>query len=112
MSKNESMQERMERLKREKEEAKKNADKKDMVKQLSHQEEADTDFLKIAEEFQRMQQEKPESVNAHTVKDTIYIEEDLYKAFSALCVNRGDKKKYVNAALRDFVLKKYKELQG
>lgn len=112
MSNNESMKERAERLKREAEEAKKNADKKDMVKQLSHQQEADTDFAKIAEELSRkLADKKNDSANDKHVKDTIYIEEDLYHAFSALCVNRGDKKKHVNAALKDYVLKKYRELQ-
>lgn len=109
----ESMKDRAERLKREAEEAKKNADKKDMVKQLSHQKEADTDFAKIAEEFtRRLADNKKDSANDKHVKDTIYIEEDLYRAFSALCVNRGDKKLYVNMALRDFVLKKYRELSS
>ena len=109
---NESMKERSERLKREAEEAKRKAEKKNMVKELTHQQEADTDFSKIAEELsRRLADDKKNSANDRHIKDTIYIEEDLYHAFSALCVNRGDKKKHINAALKDYVLKKYREIQ-
>lgn len=85
--------------------------KTDFVNKLVNQEEESYDMKAIAEELQKkFSSEEPVSANSGYTKDTLYIEDNLYQAFNALCVNRGDKKKFTNEALRDFVLKKYKQL--
>lgn len=83
----------------------------ELLKQLADQKDDTPDFEKIAEELQRRHEEEKRSLNTGYVKDTIYIEENLYKAFNALCTERGMKKQYVNQALADFVQKKYREIQ-
>lgn len=108
----ETMQERMERLKREKEEAQKNNSKSTVISQLTHEADSTTDFEKITEEFQKLQENKQPGANEGYTKDTIYIKDSLYKAFNTLCVNRGDKKKHVNAAIEDYVLKQYREMKA
>lgn len=105
------MQERMARLKREKEQAQAKERKTNMISQLTHETDVTADFEKITEEFTKLQENKQPGANEGYTKDTIYIKDSLYKAFNALCVNRGDKKKYVNEAIQDFVLKKYRELK-
>ena len=105
------MQERIARLKREKEQAQAKENKTNMISQLTHEQDATADFKKITEEFTKLQENRQPGANEGYTKDTIYIKDSLYQAFNALCVNRGDKKKYVNAALEDFVLKKYRELK-
>ena len=47
---------------------------------------------------------------ANTVKFTIYVDEDVASAFQALCIQRGDQRKYATQAFADFVEKKAKEL--
>ena len=109
----ETMHERMERLKREKEAAKATEEQKTtLLSQLTHQTDATTDFEKITEEFEKLQENKQPGANEGYTKDTIYIKDSLYKAFNALCVNRGDKKKHVNQALEDYVMKMYRELEA
>lgn len=85
--------------------------KKEVIQQIIHQEEDKPDFEKIAEELARRHEEEKRSLNDEHIKDTIYIQKDIYKAFNALCTERGLKKQYVNEAIADFVQKKYKELQ-
>ena len=75
------------------------------------QEQEAPDFAKIAEELQQRHEQEKRSLNDRYIKDTIYIEENIYKAFNALCTERGMKKQLVNEALADFVQKKYRELQ-
>ena len=111
MSKKETMQERIERLKREKEAAQSKESKSTIISQLANETETTTDFEKITEEFKKLQENRLPGANEGYTKDTIYIKDSLYKAFNSLCVNRGDKKMYVNQAIEDFVLKKYKELK-
>lgn len=72
--------------------------------------EPEPDFKKIAEEIKKASDVK-KSVNEGYVKDTLYIREDIYNAFMALCPNHGDKKQHINVALSDYVKKKYKELK-
>ena len=86
--------------------------KKEVIQQIIHQEEDKPDFEKIAEELARRHEEEKHSLNQGYTKDTIYIQDDIYKAFNALCVKRGDKKEFVNIALADFVEKRYKELKA
>lgn len=38
-------------------------------------------------------------------KMTVYVNEDIHAAFTNLCVQRGDKKKFFNEALNDFLIK-------
>ena len=85
--------------------------KKEVIQQIIHQEEERPDFEKIAEELQQRHEGEKRSLNTGYIKDTIYIQEDVYKAFNALCTERGLKKQYVNEALADFVQKKYREIQ-
>lgn len=102
----ETMQERMERLKREAEKAKETP----VARTIAQGEDADTDFEKIAEAFAAMQPEHPQ-VKPEEVKVTLYIDAQVYAAFEKLCVARGDKKRNTNAALAEFVLKRYREMQ-
>lgn len=85
--------------------------KKEVIQQIVHQEENKPDFEKIAEELAQRHEEEKRSLNTGFIKDTIYIQEDIYKAFNALCTERGMKKQYVNEALAEFVQKKYREIQ-
>ena len=83
----------------------------ELLKLLADQKDDTPDFETIAAELQRRHEEEKRSLNTGYVKDTIYIEENLYKAFNALCTERGMKKQYVNQALAEFVQKKYREIQ-
>ena len=85
--------------------------KREVIHQIVHQEEDRTDFEKIAEELQQRHEEEKHSLNDKHVKMTIYVEENIAKAFYSLCVKRGDQKEYINQALAEFVKKRYKELQ-
>lgn len=73
----------------------------------------DEDLKAIAQELKERKEKEPDSINDPNlyVKDTIYIEKDVYEAFNALCLKRGDKKQFTNEALKDYVKKKYKELR-
>lgn len=83
----------------------------EFVEKLVTNEVETIDMAAIAEELQQQRTEEPVSANDGYTKDTLYIENDLFRAFNALCVKRGDKKKFANEAIRDFVLKKYREMQ-
>lgn len=109
MSKNNDMKNRLEGLKKEKEAIVGNPSK--VINGIVNQEQESPDFAKIAEELQKRHEEEKRSLNDNYIKDTIYIEENIYRAFNALCVERGMKKQLVNEALADFVQKKYRELQ-
>ena len=86
-------------------------DKSGLVPKLLHQQEEQTDLSKIAEELQKRHEEEAVGENEGYIKDTIYIREDLYKAFQALCLKRGDKKKHANAAYEQYILNEYKKLK-
>lgn len=109
MSKNNKLQDRLAGLQQEKETIKGNSGK--VISGIINQEQETPDFAKIAEELQQRHAEEARSLNDNYIKDTIYIEENIYKAFNALCTERGMKKQFVNEALADFVQKKYRELQ-
>lgn len=100
---------KLNRIQQQKEQLPQPSEKAELVNKILNQEEETIDMKAIAEALQEQREEQP-GLNDGYRKDTLYIQEDLYEAFNALCVNRGDKKKFVNEALRDFVLKKYKEL--
>ena len=109
MSKNNNFKDRLENLQKDKEAIKGNPAK--VISGIVKQEEEKPDFAKIAEELQQRHEQEKRSLNDSYIKDTIYIEENIYKAFNALCTERGMKKQLVNEALADFVQKKYRELQ-
>lgn len=108
MSKNEELKKRLEEMK------KNNGQKSnaaDMIGGIVSQEEEKTDFEKIAQELEERQKKEAISMNSDYVKDTLYIQKDLYKAFNALCIKRGDKKQHVNRAIAEYVQKEYKRIQ-
>ena len=84
----------------------------EMLAQMTEQKTDQPDFEAIAEELKERHIKEARSENFEHIKDTIYVQKDIYEAFNALCTKRGDKKKYTNQALAEFVAKKYKELQN
>lgn len=108
-NKKETAAERIERLKREKAEANEASSSADLVSQLTH-EDTETDFSAIAEKLRERNGTEKVSVMENTVKMTIYVDKELADAFNALCVKRGDQRRYVNDALKTFVERKAKEL--
>lgn len=108
----ETVQERLERMKREKEEAaaRSGGDNTALVSQLTHEDDGEPDFAQIAQKLEQRKELEPKGENAGYVKMTIYIEENLAKSFDALCTKHGQKKVYANQALKDFVIKKAREL--
>lgn len=114
MSKNRSALDRIEQMKREQEEAaaKKNtAANTDLVEQLTHEDAGEPNFANIAEKLkERQDAEREPSFLDGTTKFTIYVDNDVAEAFKALCVKRGDQRRYATQAFSDFVTKKVKEL--
>ena len=107
----ESAAERIARMKREKEAAKETGtDTTDLVGQLTHESEGKPDFAAIAEKLKKRQEENKVSALEGAVKYTIYIDEDVAAAFQALCLKRGDQRRYATEAFMDFVQKKAREL--
>ena len=86
--------------------------KKEVIQKIIHQEEETPDFSKIAEELAQRHEEEKHSLNDGYQKMTIYVEENIAKAFNALCVKRGDQKQFINEALAEYVSKKYKEISA
>lgn len=83
----------------------------DLVEQLAHEESGEPNLAAIAEKLKaRQAAEAVPSFNERTEKMTIYVDADVAEAFNSLCVNRGDKQRYVTQALREFTIKKAKEL--
>lgn len=109
-NKSENAAERLARLKREREEASKNGQPSEIVNQLTHESAGEPDFSALAEKLKKRHEEEKVSALDGTVKYTIYVDTDIAEAFNALCLKRGDQRKYINQALSDFVLKKSKEL--
>lgn len=116
MTQKETAQERLEKMKRQKEEAtaKAAAEKKntttELVGQLTHEKDGTPDLSEVAAKLEAIKKETAKGENEGHVKMTIYVEQSVARSFNALVVKRGDQKKYVNQALRDFVQKKAKEL--
>lgn len=108
----ETAQERMERMKREREEAaKKNGDKDgQLIDQLTHQSAGEPDFSELAKKLEQRKAKEHKGENDDHVKMTIYVRSDVAAAFNALITKRGQQKEYVNAALIDFIQKKAREL--
>lgn len=108
MSKNDEFKKKLDILQKEKMNT---SNPSKVINGIISQEQESPDFAKIAEELQKRHEQEKRSLNDKYIKDTIYIEENIYKAFNALCTERGMKKQLVNEALSDFVQKKYRELQ-
>lgn len=108
--KKESAQERLERMKREKEAAKTESTEKGIVDQLTHEGDGSEDFSELAKKLEERKAMEAKSENFGHVKMTIYVREDLARSFNALVTKRGQQKEFVNQALQDFVWKKAKEL--
>ena len=114
MNKKETAQERIERMKREKEEATAKAaqttQNSGIVSQLTHESDGAPDFEDLAKKLEERKAQEAKGENEGHVKMTIYVEEKLARSFNALITKRGQQKEFVNQALRDFVQKKAKEL--
>lgn len=114
MSKNrESVKDKLARLQRETGESA-SADpvaNADLVAQLTHEDAGEPNFANIAEKLkERQDAEKEPSFLDGTTKFTIYVDNDVAEAFKALCVKRGDQRRFATQAFADFVNKKVKEL--
>lgn len=106
MSKPESAVERINRLKREKEEAQQSTEViKDLVK-----EETTEDFSDIVGKLQERKKKTAKGENEDCQKMTIYIRNDIADSFNALITKRGQQKAFANEAFADFVKKKVREL--
>ena len=114
MSKNNSAWDRIERMKREQEEAAAKGNTiadSNLVEQLTHEEAGEPDFAAIADKLKaNLDAEKEPSFLDGTTKFTIYVDNDVAEAFKSLCVKRGDQRRYATQAFSDFVIKKMKEL--
>lgn len=113
---NESAQERIERMKKQKEEAaraaqeKKNNQTADLVGQLTHKNDGAPDFSELAKKLEERKAAEAKGENEGHVKMTIYVEENLARSFNALITKRGQQKQFINQAIREFVEKKAREL--
>lgn len=105
-NKNDLLNQRLEEIKKSKEESDKN--KPGVVQSIVTGEEEKPDFMKMAAELEAQKEERV-SENLGYTKDTIYIRDDLFQAMQALCTKQGDKKKFVNQAYEEFLTKVYKE---
>ena len=114
MSQNDIIKDRLKAIAEQKKVTEQN--KPDVVSSIVDGTAEDRKLKTIAEEFKKRKEEydprpKDGSFKDNYVKDTIYIEKDIYEAFNALCLEYGDKKRFANQALRDFVIKKHEEIK-
>lgn len=108
-----SVSERLKALKQQQEAAKNNKPeigKEELVDQLTHESNGETDFSEIAQKLQERKEQESKGENEGYQKMTIYIQNDIAKSFNALITKRGQQKEFANIALADFVKKKIKEL--
>lgn len=109
----ETVKEKLERMKREKEEAvakAKETESTGLVSQLTHEASGEPDFAEIAKKLEERKAQEAKGENENHVKMTIYVRQDISDAFNALITKRGQQKEFVNIALADFVAKKIREL--
>lgn len=106
MAKNDLLNQRLQEIQKDKEEADKN--KPGVMQTIATGEEEKPDFMKMAEELESQKELKSE--NDGYIKDTIYIREDLYRAMQAICTRQGDKKKRVNESYEQYLTKVYKDM--
>lgn len=114
MSKSKNALDRIAQMQRAQEEAAAKGDTiadSSLVDRLAHEDSGKPDFADIAEKLkERQDAEKEPSFLEGTTKFTIYVDNDVAEAFKALCVKRGDQRRYATQAFSDFVTKKVKEL--
>lgn len=113
MTKKESAQERIARMKREKEEAQETiqeTQQADLVGQLTHETDGEPDFSDLAKKLEERKAQEAKGENEGHTKMTIYVRDDIYRSFNALITKRGQQKAFVNQALSDFIQKKSREL--
>ena len=114
MSKNKKAFDRIAQMQRAQEEAAANGDTiadTNLVEQLTHEEAGEPNFAAIADKLKaNLDAEKEPSFLEGTTKFTIYVDNDVAEAFKALCVKRGDQRRYATQAFSDFVLKRTKEM--
>ncbi len=109
----ETTAERIARMQREKEAAKKAAggnQNADLVSQLTHETDGAPDFTDLAAKLEERKAKEAKGENDGHVKMTIYIREDIAKSFNALITKRGQQKEFANQAFADFIQKKSREL--
>ena len=109
----ETTAERIARLQREKEAAKKASEENqnaDLVSQLTHETDGTPDFSDLAEKLEERKAQEAKGENEGHTKMTIYVRNDIYRSFNALITKRGQQKAFVNQALSDFIQKKSREL--
>lgn len=82
----------------------------DLLAQLTHEDTGEPDFSKIAKKLEERKAQEAKGENDGYVKMTIYIREDIAASFNALITKRGQQKEFANAAFKDFVAKKVREL--
>lgn len=83
----------------------------DLVEQLAHEDAGEPNLADIAEKLkERRAAETLPPFNERTKKVTFYLDADVADAFDAVCINRGDKQRYATQALREFTIKRAKEL--
>lgn len=105
----ETTAERLARMKKEQEAAKAGKDT-ELVGQLTHTSDGEPDYAEIAAKLQEQSGKQDKGANEDYIKMTLYVEKDVAAAFRALANRHGLQKEYTNAALRDFIAKKVKEL--
>lgn len=113
MMKKETAQERLARMKREKEAAQGAQQEKkgsDLVGQLTHEKDGSPDFTDLAKKLEQRKALEAKGENEGHTKMTIYVRDDIYRSFNALITKRGQQKLFINQALQDFVQKKAREL--
>jgi hypothetical protein len=84
-----------------------------LIEQLTHQSTKEADFKEMAEKLKERQKAKKSPSlkdSDQYVKYTVYVEKPVAEAFQALCLKRGDQRKFANQAIKEFVEKKVKEL--
>lgn len=113
---NDLIRQRLAEIEKQKSEPDKKRKRPDVVQSIVDGDADDNKLKEIAEELKKRKDEydpisKDGTFKDNYVKDTIYIEKNIYEAFNALCLEYGDKKRYANQAFRDFVMKKHEEIK-
>lgn len=106
----ETVQQRLERMKRDQEAMKANESSAAIIDQLTHESDGDQDFREIAKKLRERKEAESKGENEGYKKMTIYIREDIAASFNALTTKRGQQKEFANIAFADFVAKKAREL--
>lgn len=109
---NNRINDRLKKMAEKKPESRQNITQAEMMAQMTDKKDDTPDFSAIAEELEARKHSEAKGENDGYIKDTIYVEASIYKSFNALCVRRGDKKKFTNEALAQYVEREYKKLKN